>query len=105
MVMCFIFKQKTAYEMRISDWSSDVCSSDLWGGSGGSNEATAPVRGGHDHRRLCRLFSFLEVGHLVQEDNGALGVGGGLHDGASVVLQHLYPARDVAGVIGARLDR
>src|SRR3546814_12239208 len=33
--MCFLFffffKQKTAYEMRISDWSSDVCSSDLWG--------------------------------------------------------------------------
>src|SRR3546814_4201467 len=26
----FFFKQKTAYEMRISDWSSDVCSSDLW---------------------------------------------------------------------------
>src|SRR3546814_3508664 len=33
-VYCFFFfKQKTAYEMRISDWSSDVCSSDL----GGSN--------------------------------------------------------------------
>src|SRR3546814_5095501 len=30
MVCCvFFFKQKTAYEMRISDWSSDVCSSDL----------------------------------------------------------------------------
>src|SRR3546814_6387808 len=29
--MCFFFKQKTAYEMRISDWSSDVCSSDLDG--------------------------------------------------------------------------
>src|SRR3546814_9348061 len=31
MLLCvfFIFKQKTAYEMRISDWSSDVCSSDL----------------------------------------------------------------------------
>src|SRR3546814_12845189 len=30
-VVCFVFffKQKTAYEMRISDWSSDVCSSDL----------------------------------------------------------------------------
>src|SRR3546814_9891526 len=27
--MLFFFKQKTAYEMRISDWSSDVCSSDL----------------------------------------------------------------------------
>src|SRR3546814_17204868 len=30
MTCCFVFfKQKTAYEMRISDWSSDVCSSDL----------------------------------------------------------------------------
>src|SRR3546814_77750 len=28
-MLCFFFKQKTAYEMRISDWSSDVCSSDL----------------------------------------------------------------------------
>src|SRR3546814_131034 len=30
----FFFKQKTAYEMRISDWSSDVCSSDLPGEDG-----------------------------------------------------------------------
>src|SRR3546814_6519024 len=29
LVDVFFFKQKTAYEMRISDWSSDVCSSDL----------------------------------------------------------------------------
>src|SRR3546814_1444214 len=29
MMLFFFFKQKTAYEMRISDWSSDVCSSDL----------------------------------------------------------------------------
>src|SRR3546814_9047412 len=29
--LIFFFKQKTAYEMRISDWSSDVCSSDLYG--------------------------------------------------------------------------
>src|SRR3546814_2511208 len=33
MSVFFFFKQKTAYEMRISDWSSDVCSSDL--GKGG----------------------------------------------------------------------
>src|SRR3546814_892772 len=43
--MCFFFfKQKTAYEMRISDWSSDVCSSDLIGGSAdltGSNNTKA----------------------------------------------------------------
>src|SRR3546814_8649305 len=31
MFFVFFFKQKTAYEMRISDWSSDVCSSDLAG--------------------------------------------------------------------------
>src|SRR3546814_9983499 len=31
LVCVFLFKQKTAYEMRISDWSSDVCSSDLDG--------------------------------------------------------------------------
>src|SRR3546814_8437627 len=37
----FFFKQKTAYEMRISDWSSDVCSSDLhrWRGK----DARTPV--------------------------------------------------------------
>src|SRR3546814_3351544 len=29
LLILFFFKQKTAYEMRISDWSSDVCSSDL----------------------------------------------------------------------------
>src|SRR3546814_10698894 len=31
-VSVVFFKQKTAYEMRISDWSSDVCSSDLYNG-------------------------------------------------------------------------
>src|SRR3546814_5769419 len=33
----FFFKQKTAYEMRISDWSSDVCSSDLLRSGGAQN--------------------------------------------------------------------
>src|SRR3546814_11352745 len=35
----FFFKQKTAYEMRISDWSSDVCSSDLEDAAACQNEA------------------------------------------------------------------
>src|SRR3546814_19838767 len=39
----FLFKQKTAYDMRISDWSSDVCSSDL------------RRRGRHDRRRRRQL--------------------------------------------------
>src|SRR3546814_4889544 len=36
LLFLFFFKQKTAYEMRISDWSSDVCSSDLPGHIPGS---------------------------------------------------------------------
>src|SRR3546814_9117350 len=43
--MCVCCKQKTAYEMRISDWSSDVCSSDLasaeWAGCKGN--ADSPI--------------------------------------------------------------
>src|SRR3546814_8461291 len=48
----FFFKQKTAYEMRISDWSSDVCSSDLpfgqslpllWVSIRGSTPTTSPA--------------------------------------------------------------
>src|SRR3546814_1837811 len=35
----FFFKQKTAYEMRISDWSSDVCSSDLHNRAGAAHKA------------------------------------------------------------------
>src|SRR3546814_8788324 len=42
--MCvFFFKQKTAYEMRIRDWSSDVCSSDLPGYSAAVAAAAQPV--------------------------------------------------------------
>src|SRR3546814_2948894 len=42
----FFFKQKTAYEMRISDWSSDVCSSDLYG----LHERLAQLREHHEER-------------------------------------------------------
>src|SRR3546814_12047629 len=42
-VYCFFFKQKTAYEMRISDWSSDVCSSDLFRTPTLNNDQDAPV--------------------------------------------------------------
>src|SRR3546814_20217187 len=40
----FFFKQKTAYEMRISDWSSDVCSSDLRRCPGCATRRRRPVR-------------------------------------------------------------
>src|SRR3546814_3959089 len=52
----FFFKQKTAYEMRISDWSSDVCSSDLsWTGCCAS----------HDSPLVSRHASSPRVTHCV----------------------------------------
>src|SRR3546814_5569373 len=60
--MFFFFKQKTAYELRISDWSSDVCSSDLndrraapgrtgWEGMGFPTAAAIPAKP-HPHPGL-----------------------------------------------------
>src|SRR3546814_6185445 len=43
--MFLFFKQKTAYELRISDWSSDVCSSDLIGVKAGDSVQVAFVAG------------------------------------------------------------
>src|SRR3546814_16620012 len=52
----FFFKQKTAYEMRISDWSSDVCSSDLLIQEGYVGLMKAVKR--FDPERGVRLVSF-----------------------------------------------
>src|SRR3546814_14198367 len=52
MYLFFFFKQKTAYEMRISYWSSDVCSSDLFINAGGGDSIEAVrslTNGGVDH--------------------------------------------------------
>src|SRR3546814_516161 len=53
LVCFFFFKQKTAYEMRISDWSSDVCSSDLMH----LHEIYVDIEGSI---RLCRLLEKLQ---------------------------------------------
>src|SRR3546814_4204159 len=57
MCVVFVFKQKTAYEMRISDWSSDVCSSDLTGNVAGRidirSRGAHPVV--HDHTAVVGL--------------------------------------------------
>src|SRR3546814_6767116 len=61
--LLFFFKQKTAYEMRISDSSSDVCSSDLAGGqriAGIIGPPTLPVMVAHSprsRRDMARLFA------------------------------------------------
>src|SRR3546814_7007170 len=78
-MLCFFFKQKTAYEMRISDWSSDVCSSDLlrrW-------VQVCPLHGAHEDAALGI------VGHPAQSrrvpENRVSGLtcgefGGRVHD-------------------------
>src|SRR3546814_4219446 len=53
----FFFKQKTAYEMRISDWSSDVCSSDL--SMGGDGAVTLPQL-----RAAAKRYPDLTVIHI-----------------------------------------
>src|SRR3546814_1800599 len=59
----FFFKQKTAYEMRISDWSSDVCSSDLGAGKG-----LAATLGGHIKAGLRRCSSYSGDASNMLED-------------------------------------
>src|SRR3546814_20384375 len=51
MLFCFFFRQKTAYDMRISDWSSDLCSSDLRVGADPHRDA---VVGAGDPARRAR---------------------------------------------------
>src|SRR3546814_7266547 len=67
-LFCF-FKQKTAYEMRISDWSSDVCSSDLYPRDMGLRpdaRSAYPVRPGIAPRRqqeTSMSLSTRKLGH------------------------------------------
>src|SRR3546814_6598506 len=77
-VVCFgffFFKQKTAYEMRISDWSSDVCSSDLKG--------KAVVLAAKRDRRFHRRRQFHRRG-VREFSRHRIGSGGG--DGFGFLL-------------------
>src|SRR3546814_4024026 len=80
MIMYFFYKQKTAYEMRISDWSSDVCSSDLQPGDPRDLAEHVDLRqrilagGGVEHqhdivrrRRVQAAEDALDLGQLVHQ--------------------------------------
>src|SRR3546814_2305048 len=70
----FFFKQKTAYEMRIIDWSSDVCSSDLGHGAGwswldscavaGTQELAGPACGSVGDRREGTVRGYRKARHV-----------------------------------------
>src|SRR3546814_7438101 len=66
----FFFKQKTAYEMRISDWSSDVCSSDLVDRDHVRHEVDVRMRGGGRFQRLLHRHA----GGVVDMDDAAMAV-------------------------------
>src|SRR3546814_4451553 len=83
----FLCKQKTAYEMRISDWSSDVCSSDLVGP--GLGVGAAPV----DHRSAA-----------VADHRAEVGAGTVVHtQDERMVLEVLADAGQVVHGVDARL--
>src|SRR3546814_7163468 len=101
----FFFKQKTAYEMRISDWSSDVCSSDLDALPRSLEEQLAKERRdvlalhiAHDPAlaldltifRLARKFT----GHAAYNDTGVMVTIGELFDPAGVHAAHSTAAQD-----------
>src|SRR3546814_16732167 len=97
--MChfFFFKQKTAYEMRISDWSSDVCSSDL---RGDRLEVGAEVDRGFQGQYLLRGRLDAEVAQhgLV----GELHLGGGDGDTHAAGLQQRSSAELHVGALVER---
>src|SRR3546814_9051149 len=93
---CYIFfcKQKTAYEVRISDWSSDVCSSDLLGDVGGHRL----------HQRMTLLQRHVAGGHHGTEQDldvdlvvGAVDAGG-VVDGVGVDAAATQPELDAAAL-------
>src|SRR3546814_12534079 len=78
----FFFKQKTAYEMRISDWSSDVCSSDLIAGANRWCQRNRNAAGkdwwfadGLDHCGIPSNAALAEVA-VVHDDGQVRAIGG-----------------------------
>src|SRR3546814_12747135 len=99
----FFFKQKTAYEMRISDWSPDVCSSDLRHPAG----FTAHQQAGFDHAHVAQVQAL--AGAVVRGVVGARdrvlsvceGVEEGLaDDGADREVERLVRLVACVGALG-----
>src|SRR3546814_5453402 len=65
-MLFFVFKQKTAYEMRISDWSSDVCSSDLGNIAGQRDRLAAGLLDPVNRFASIRLFFRQIIDHDIR---------------------------------------
>src|SRR3546814_8453544 len=98
-VLCFFFfKQKTAYEMRISDWSSDVCSSD---GRQVPQECASLGKVGHgaEEGELPAVMEGAQPGEEQAAEQGTKDANREQEGGACG-----YPARSIAGDAAAGHD-
>src|SRR3546814_9731804 len=96
MMFFFFFKQKTAYEMRISDWSSDVCSSDLYDLRAALRHRCADRRRGHSGGGPCGDARTPPPG----DDHRGRGGAGRSCDGAlgRLLARNLWRGRGAAAV-------
>src|SRR3546814_2427849 len=111
----FFFKQKTAYEMRISDWSSDVCSSDLVDGQPGPGPGEDP--GGLLRRHVMRRHRLhprcgspgtperFRHGDFMDQDVHASRVPDEIPGHAGIAGQHHRAPEMVHAVAEGRFDR
>src|SRR3546814_2650707 len=111
-MILFFFKQKTAYEMRISDWSSDVCSSDLPRIKGGAFD---PRPHPHQRPKVQRIANMTEIGPELFPARKALTPGPWLpHFGHREFIERNLRIHPCAGIaipvpdaarIGRRIDQ
>src|SRR3546814_2192088 len=96
------FKQKTAYEMRISDWSSDVCSSDLW-------QASSSVR--RPARTAVTTSALRRITHRLVEGGGRSSRLSGLPAGPITLFclpelsEYIEPIPSLISNLKSRQDR
>src|SRR3546814_10437673 len=101
----FFFKQKTAYEMRISDWSSDVCSSDLLRRQDGAARALQEANLWYE--KQYRLPKFEETDRLLAEFSRSpvtqwLDKQGGIESNLAAALGAIHtPFLDVEGALSS----
>src|SRR3546814_3175714 len=89
--MCFFFfKKKTAYEMRISDWSSDVCSSDLVVRGRDGDLLTGQRSSAHDPRRRAEAAHRLDAGDGSEQGRHRV-------ESIDAVVDHRADARPIEG--------
>src|SRR3546814_2696370 len=97
----FFFKQKTAYEMRIIDWSSDVCSSDL--GNGNVTGAIDTYNGAENINVLgCTIRYFTYAGIKIQNSSNINVIGNIVTEGAKPTAANTNASYGIITASGIR---